>query len=99
MGTDLGQADRPEAGLPTRGRNSLLKLGRQPARLPPRRRGTIPQRLPAALLVAAPKLIPVARLAPPLAAANGGLRPASINATISQRDSHDNRFRRGRSIA
>jgi hypothetical protein len=25
--------------------------------------------------------------------------PASINATISHRDSHDNRFRRGRSIA
>ena len=41
---------------------------------------------------------PIELLAPPLAAASGGLTPASILATISHRDSHDNRFRRGRSI-
>src|SRR5207247_4321771 len=91
------QPHRPIRRAPAGSKDRLLSLGTSSARRPMRGRAAITQRRPPALPVTPPE--PVARLAPPLAAASGGLIPCSIRQTISHRDSHDNRFRRGRSLA
>lgn len=96
-GTTAGSRDHDSAGTqmlaPAEDLGLLVCTKTQ--RLPSWRRGTIRKRLPAALPVASPEAVAGRAAAPHTAAAAGGLSPATINATIRQRDSNEKLIRLG----